>query len=103
MKIIEVLSEKIQEEIGDAKDYAKLALDYKTEYPELAKDFYSLSLQEMEHSNVLHNQVTTLIQRYKEKNGEPPANMLAVYEYLHKQQIDKSLEVKMLQSMFKGV
>lgn len=102
MKVIKVLSEKISEEIHDANAYVKLAVEYKEEYPELSRTFYNLSLQEMDHMNVLHNEVTGLIKRYRETNGEPPADMMAVYEYLHKQQIDKSLEVKMLQSMYIG-
>ena len=101
MKIIKVLSEKISEEICDAKAYAKLALEYKDEYPELSRDLYNLSLQEMDHKNVLHNKVTELIKRYRETNGEPPVEMLAVYDYLHKEQIEKALEVKTLQSMYK--
>lgn len=101
MKIIETLSKKIEEELCDAKAYVKMAIEYKDEYPELSRDFYSLSLQEMEHKNTLHNEVTDIIRRYRETNGEPPADMMAVYEYLHKGQIEKALEVKMLQSMYK--
>ena len=101
MKLIKVLSEKIEEEICDARDYAKLAIEYKDEYPDLARSLYNLSLQEMDHKSVLHNEAQEVIRKYRETNGEPPADMLAVYDYLHKKSIEKSLEVKMLQSMFK--
>lgn len=101
MKVIKTLSEKIQEEICDAKAYAKLAIEYKDERPELARSLYNLSLQEMDHMNVLHNAVTEIIKQYRDTNGEPPADMMAVYDYLHKQQIDKALEVKTLQTMYK--
>lgn len=101
MKIIKILSEKIGEEICDAKAYAKMAVEYKDEYPDLSRTFYNLSMQEMDHKNVLHNEVTEIIKRYRETNGEPPADMMAVYDYLHKEQIEKALEVKTLQSMYK--
>ena len=101
MKIIRVLSDKIEEEVCDAMAYVKLAIEYKDERPELARSFYNLSLQEMDHMNVLHSAVTDIIRQYRETNGEPPADMMAVYDYLHKKQIDKSLEVKMLQNMYK--
>ena len=101
MKIIKVLSEKITEEICDAKAYAKLSLEYKDEYPDLARDFYNLSLQEMDHKTILHNRATEIIRKYREQEGEPPAEMLAVYDYLHKEQIEKALEVKTLQTMYK--
>ena len=101
MKIIKILSEKIEEEIKDAKSYADMSIKYKEEYPELSRTLYTLSLQEMEHMNLLHNEVTTIIKRYRETNGEPPVEMMAVYDYLHNKQIENSLEVKTLQNMYK--
>lgn len=101
MKIIKILSEKIGEEICDAKAYAKMAIEYKEEYPDLSRTFYNLSMQEMDHKTMLHNEVTEIIKRYRETNGEPPAEMMAVYDYLHKEQIEKALEVKTLQTMYK--
>jgi ferritin len=101
MKVIKVLSEKISEEIHDARAYAQLAIEYKEEYPDLSRNLYNLSLQEMDHMNVLHNEVTGIIKRYRDTNGEPPADMLAVYDYLHKEQIQKALEVKVMQNMYK--
>ena len=101
MKIIEILSSKIEEEVCDAKSYVTMAMEYKEEYPELSRTLYNISTQEMEHMNLLHGEVTQIIKRYRETQGEPPADMMAVYEYIHKKQIDKSLEVKTLQAMYK--
>ena len=101
MKIIKILSGKIKEEVCDAKDYAKMAIQYKDEYPELSRTLYNLSTQEMEHMNKLHNEVTEIIRKYREQHGDPPADMLAVYDYLHEEQIEKALEVKTLQTMYK--
>ena len=101
MKIIKVLSDRIKDELQDAKSYAKMAIEYKEEYPELSRTLYNISTQEMEHMNLLHNEVAALIKRYRETNGEPPADMLAVYDYLHKEQIEKAVEVKTLQNMYK--
>ena len=101
MKIIKILSEKIGEEIRDAKDYAKMALMYKEEYPELARTVYNISLQEMEHMQMLHNEVANLIKRFRDEHGDPPADMLAVYNYLHEEQIEKAANVKSMQDMYK--
>ena len=101
MKIIEILSEKIEEEVCDAKSYISMAIEYKENYPELSRTLYNLSNQEMEHMNMLHGEVSDIIKRYKDEHGDPPADMMAVYDYLHKKQIDKAKEVKMLQTMYK--
>ena len=101
MNIIKTLSKKIEEEICDAKSYVTLAIEQKDERPDLARTLFNISLQEMEHMNMLHNAVAEIIRKYRETNGEPPAEMMAVYDYLHKEQIEKSTEVKVLQNMFK--
>ena len=53
--------------------------------------------------NTLHGEVARIIQEYKDKNGDPPKEMMAVYEYLHKKQIDHAAEVKAMQAMYKGM
>ena len=101
MKIIKKLSEYIEEELHGAKKYAKCALKHKDKDPELAKTFHSMSLQEMEHVNELHKQVVAAIDKYRKESGEPPAPMMAVYNYLHEKHIDEAAEIKAMQAMFK--
>lgn len=102
MKIIKKISEQIEEEIEGAEEYIKLALKYKDENPGLAKTFYDISTDELRHVDLLHTEVVMLINEHKKTAGEPPAAMLAVYDYLHEKQIAAVNKVKMYQSQYRG-
>lgn len=101
MKIIKELSTQIEEEIEGAEWYVKRALQFREEHPELAQTLYDISTDEMRHVNLLHSHVVKIIEDYRKKHGEPPAAMLAVYEYLHEKQIENANKVKLYQSQFR--
>ena len=102
MELIKKISGMISEEIQDAEKYARCALKYKEERPSLSRLFFSLSQEEMDHMTRLHEAVADIIKEYREENGEPPAAMMAVYDYLHEQQIEEAKEVKEYQDMYKS-
>lgn len=101
MKIIKKLAEMIDDELDGACEYAKEALMYKDERPGLADTFYKLSMVEMEHMTTLHKLVVDMINEYKDKNGDPPDNMMALYNYIHEKQIDHANKVKCYQEQYK--
>lgn len=94
MKIIIKVVDKIGEELCDAKNYIKLAEREKTEHPSLSETFAALAKEEMGHVKMLHEEVENLISQVKERDGELPAEMMAVYDYEHKKQIDKANKIK---------
>lgn len=102
MKIIKCLAELISEELADAKKYAELALTYASDQPDAAKLFRELSDEEMRHMERLHKAVERAIDEHRRTKGDPPAEMLAVYNYLHGRHIAEAKEVKIMQGMFDG-
>lgn len=102
MKIIKCMSELIEEEIEDAGKYIDLAMKWKTEEPDTADLFYELSVAEMEHMGKLHDEVVELIEEYRKENGEPPKDMMTLYDYLHERHIADATKVKIKQGMYKA-
>ena len=98
MKIIQTISEQILEEISDAEKYAWCALKHKEDDQELYRTYVRLANEELSHSELLHAQAVRLVGEIRQKNGEPPASMMAVYEYLHNKAIEKSAEVRLMLS-----
>lgn len=101
MKLIEKISNMIEDEIDGAECYAMTALTYKADKPEMARIMYNLSMAELQHMEDLHAIVVTLIDEYRRENGEPPADMLAVYEYMHDRHIKDAADVRGLQSAYR--
>lgn len=102
MKIIKCLSELIEEELHDSEKYIDLAMRWKTDEPETADLFAELSAEEMGHVDKLHEEVKELIEEYRKEHGEPPKEMLVLYEYLHEKHIANAMQIRIKQSMYKG-
>ena len=102
MKIIKCLSEKIEDELQDAADYIDLAMRWKQDEPETAEMFYELSTEEMGHMEKLHKEVTELIEEYRKEHGDPPKEMMTLYDYLHEKHIATATQIRIKQGIFKG-
>ena len=101
MKIIKCLSTLIEEEISDAAKYIDLAMRWKSDEPDTADLFYTLSTEEMGHVDKLHKEVAELIDEYRKENGEPPKEMMVLYDFLHEKHISDATQVKVKQGMYK--
>ena len=101
MQIIKCLSELIEEELSDSQKYADLALKWRNEEPDTADLFHELSVEEMGHVDKLHEEVTELIEEYRKEHGEPPREMMTLYNYLHEKHIATATQIRVKQGMYK--
>lgn len=102
MKIIKCLSELIEEELHDADKYIELAMRWKSDEPDTADLFYELSTEEMGHVEKLHNEVKELIEEYHKQHGEPPKDMMVLWDYLHEKHIATATQIRVKQGIFKA-
>lgn len=102
MKIIEKLSEQMDEELHDADMYIECAMKHKESDVLLSKMYADLSAAETQHALIIHENTVRIINDYKAKGNEVPPDMKAVYDYLHNKQIEKLNEIKLKQAMYKG-
>lgn len=100
MEVIKCLSEKIECTLDMAEEDIKKAIMYKEEYPIASKAFYTQSIALMDSIKSLHDGVVTLIEGYRKEKGEPPAPMMAIYNYMHERHINKAAAIKNLQDMY---
>lgn len=103
MKLIQDLQELIEDEINDVKKYAKMATELKADYPSLAQALFTISTQEDVHQATIHGEVVKIIQEHRKAHGEPPAPMMAIYEYLHKKSIDRLADARRYQEMYRNM
>ena len=102
MKIIMKLVSLIDDELRGAKKYIKLAHRERSEHPVLATAFADLADAEMGHVSKLHDEVERLIEEVRERDGEPPADMLAIYNYEHKKQVDRATKIRQMIAEYRG-
>ena len=96
MKVIAKIVDFIDDELEGAEDYAECAIEYKSDHPKLATKLHELAEIEMGHVKILHSEIVRLIEDYRSTKGEPPKEMLAVYNYEPKKQINRAAIIKQM-------
>lgn len=99
MRIIKDLSKRIKEELHDAESYAKMAIEHKAGYPDLAETYHHLAKDEIGHANLLHEKVVAMIRKASTEREVPPA-MREIWAWQHEEIIEEEAEVKRLLEMY---
>ena len=102
MKEIERLADQMDEEIEDLEEYVEEALEMKEKNPSLANTLFVIASDEKKHYNMLHMEVQRMIAEHKEKHGDPPPAMAALYDFVHRKQIQRMAKIESMMHMFAG-
>lgn len=100
MEVIKCMSENMEKILDMAEENIKKAIKYKMDYPVVSKAFYTESTILMDSIKGQHDAVVSLIENYRKEKGEPPAPMMAIYNYMHERQMNQAVGIKNLQDMY---
>lgn len=100
MQVIKCLSENIEATLNAAEKNIKKAVEFKNDFPIASKAFYNQSVTLMDSIKMQHDAIVALIEGYRKEKGEPPAPMMAIYNYMHERQINQAAAIKTLQDMY---
>lgn len=101
MRVIKELAEQITDEVDGVTEYAKAALTYKVERPQLADVYYRLANTEYNHVTMLHDQVAKIVKETEATNPDVPPAMRQKWDDDHKAIIAKMAEAKTYLGMYK--
>ena len=94
---IEAVLDMMDDKLCNAEKYIKCAFRYKESYPTVAAIFQRISVDDMNHVNLLNDNLSTLLTQ----NADKKTPMFDVFSYMHKKHITKINEIKALQAMYK--
>ena len=97
MKLMDEIQRVVHQatdEVRDAENYAKCAIEEKSERPEFSRTYQNLANAELEHMMALHNLVVMLIEEDRRINGEPTPGMVDAYNLIHEWQMEDVDRVK---------
>lgn len=101
LKIIQRITKSMKKRLCLAEYDIDFALRYKDEYPEIAKNHYNLSIEEMNRFKIQHDNVVQIINNFKKEGHEVPEGMQYLYDYLHNEYMEWASKIKAKQDMFK--
>ena len=101
MIAIKELVGHIESELKDADEYADLALHYMDDDHTLSDMYRTLANEEINHAHKEHEQAVRLINAYKRDGNEPPAAMIAVWDWEHDRMVEHESDIKVKLSMYR--
>ena len=101
MERLKLLFSLIDDELADSMKYGEKAMHYKDTDPAMAELFYSLSLEELKHKSMLHNQLVKEMNECIEKYPDKEESINAVYDVLNEREVEWENSVRMYHSTYR--
>lgn len=101
MDRLKLLFSLIDDELADAMKYAEKAMHCKGTNIPMAELFYSLSVEEIKHKNMLHNQLLKEMQSCIDNDPEKEHEINAIYDVLNERQVEWENSIRTYQSSYR--
>ena len=101
MERLKLLFSLIDDELADSMKYGEKAMHYKDTDPAMAELFYSLSLEELKHKSMLHNQLVKEMNECIENDPDKEESINAVYDVLNEREVEWENSVRMYHSTYR--
>ena len=101
MERLKLLFSLIDDELADSMKYGEKAMHYKETDPAMAELFYSLSLEELKHKSMLHNQLVKEVNECIENYPDKEESINAVYDVLNEREVEWENSVRTYHSMYR--
>ena len=94
MKILKDLIGKADDTLEEIEWYTEKAHILRSEHKALADTYIKIAETHIGIYKMLHDRMVGLIEEEKRKGVQPPASMLAIWEYEHEKLVKEFAEVK---------
>ena len=101
MKILKELIEKSEDTLDEVEWYAEKAHILKADHRPLADVYIKIAEEHIGIYGMLHDKMVALIEEEKRKGANPPAAMLAIWEYEHEKLVKEMSEAKYMIDEYK--
>lgn len=101
MKVLKDLIKKADDTLDEIEWYAEKAHHLKTEHKSLADTYIKIAEAHIAIYNMLHEKMVMLIDEHRRSGAQPPATMMAIWDYEHEKLIKEFSEVKYLIEEYK--
>lgn len=101
MKMLTKLIEKAEDTLNEIEWYGEKALMYRDENKALADVYNKVADMHINIYEMLHKQMVDLIEQKKRDGSQPPAEMLAIWNYEHEKLIKEFKNAKVLVDEYK--